>query len=128
MNIIWAQKKSLYDTYKPLYSLRYAREMSAVKVAHFSGPKKPVQPEVACYVGQPFENVSKSAAAVRSALDQDVRWIVEVVESTYGPNPKPEWSGAMAKSAHGKGNIPGIATQFIFGPLIESPPMILIQF
>lgn len=97
-------------------------EMSSVKMVHFDGPKKPVPPEVTYHIGQTFELVSKTATVVRSALDSDVQWIAEVVESTHGANPTSEWSGAMASSAREMGNVPGVATQFVFGPLIDSPP------
>ena len=78
-------------------------EMSPVKIIHFDGPKKPTPPEVTCHVGQPFELLSKISSSV--------------VESTHGANPKPEWSGAMASSAREMGNVPDVATQFVFGPV-----------
>ena len=97
-------------------------EMSSVKIVHFDGPKKPTPPKVTSHVGQPYEHVSKTAASVRSALESDMRWMVSVVQSTDGDTPKSEWSGTMRSLAKETGNVPGVATQFVFGPLIDSPP------
>ena len=51
-----------------------------------------------------------------------MRWMVSVVQSTDGDTPKSEWSGTMASLAKETGDVPGVATQFVFGPLIDSPP------
>ena len=60
--------------------------------------------------------------AVRSALESDIQWMLAVLESTDGPQPEPEWSGAMASAARKRGDLQGVATHFVFGPLIDSPP------
>lgn len=51
-----------------------------------------------------------------------MQWIAAVVESTYGDYPESEWSGAMASAARQRGDIPGVATHLVFGPLTDSPP------
>ena len=79
-------------------------------------------PEVTCNIGQPFQLVAKTTAAVRSALESDIQWMLAVLESTDGPQPEPEWSGAMASAARKRGDLQGVATHFVFGPLIDSPP------
>ena len=46
--------------------------------------------------------------------------MLAVLESTDGPQPEPEWSGAMASAARKLGDLQGIATHFVYGPLIVS--------
>ena len=36
--------------------------------------------------------------------------------------PQCEWSGAMSRRAKQRGDTPGLSTQFVFGPLIDSSP------
>ena len=48
--------------------------------------------------------------------------MVSVLNNTNSLDPVPDWSGTMARAAKDDGQLPGIATPFIFGPLIDSPP------
>ena len=97
-------------------------EMSPVKLVPFNGPKKPVPPELVCHTGQSFELVSQTATSVRFALETDIRWLVSMMDNIDGDNPKSEWSGTMTNLAREMGKTPSAANQFVFGPLIDSPP------
>ena len=48
--------------------------------------------------------------------------MVSVLNNTKSLDPVPDWAGTMARAAKDDGQLPGIATSFIFGPLFDSPP------
>lgn len=64
--------------------------------------KKPVPLKLTCNVRLPFELLSITAAAVSTALEQDIQWIAAVVER--GANAVPEWFGAMAHASRQRGD------------------------
>ena len=82
----------------------------------------PQPPTLTNNYGQSLDIVSRTSEAVTHALTTDVSWIVSVLNNTNSLDPVPDWSGTMARAAKDDGQLPGIATPFIFGPLIDSPP------
>jgi len=65
-------------------------------------------------------DVQRVNASVRSALEADLTWLIEVIIGSSSDEAV-EWSGYMAKSAR-EWSQPKLATNYVFRPLIDSPP------
>ena len=100
-------------------------ELSPVQFAHYQGPLNPLPPHITINVGPTWENVVKTGASIDSAMSSDLEWLYRMVTSDQsGEHSIPEWSGYMKSKAReaGDDDTNTTATNYVFGPLIDSPP------
>ena len=72
-------------------------------------------------LGESLEAVSDLTARVSTAQQNDITWIIAILNNSSTNCQVPEWSGFMMRDAVSKAEHSGCATSFIFGPLIEAP-------
>jgi len=98
-------------------------ELSAIPIHYSHGKEQPTPPDIRIHEGLSLADVQRVNASVRSALEADLTWLTEVIIGS-GSDEAVEWSGYMVKSAR-EWSQPKPATNYVFGPLIDSPPAIL---
>ena len=96
-------------------------EISAVPIQHHRSRGRPAPPVITIHEGLSFSELHKLNATVEAATEADYKWMSNVLTKESQDMPPLDWSGHMAMSARQTTPVQP-ATQYVFGPLIDSPP------